>query len=185
MTSTAITIPVILFLVYDPHYIKKEISFIIPIIISLLYIITLIFLLIASFSDPGILQRYPCTSNIIMERKEVRIVQGGILRNYRFCGSCSIMRPPRSTHCGDCNNCVERFDHHCPWIGNCAGKRNYKYFYIFIVLLNILTVLIGVFCIVHIYKFTKKKYDNNVKLIFILFSRILRKELKEVKAQTL
>ena len=56
----------------------------------------------------------------------------------------------RSTHCGDCNNCVERFDHHCPWIGNCAGKRNYKYFYIFIVLLNVLALFIGAMAITHI-----------------------------------
>lgn len=84
------------------------------------------------------------------ERKDIRINQLGILRTYKYCGTCSIIRPMRSTHCGDCNNCVERFDHHCPWIGNCAGKRNYKYFYIFIILLNVLTLFIGAMAITHI-----------------------------------
>ncbi len=87
-----------------------------------------------------------------MDKKNIKIVQSGFMRNYRFCNTCSIIRPPRSTHCGDCNNCVERFDHHCPWIGNCAGKRNYKFFYFFICLLNILTVLILIFSIFHIWK---------------------------------
>ena len=114
---------------------------------------TLIFLLIASFSDPGILERFSTRDEI--PRKHIKIVQGGFMRNYRYCSTCCIIRPPRSTHCGDCNNCVERFDHHCPWIGNCAGKRNYKFFYFFLSLLNLLTILIGIFSIVHIAKISK------------------------------
>ena len=31
-----------------------------------------------------------------------------------------------------CNRCVEHFDHHCPFINNCLGYRNHKYFLIFI-----------------------------------------------------
>jgi len=50
-----------------------------------------------------------------------------------FCRTCKIFRPPGATHCSVCDVCVEKIDHHCPFVGNCVAKRNYKYFVLYVV----------------------------------------------------
>ena len=50
----------------------------------------------------------------------------------QICPDCIVKRYPRSRHCQCCGKCVEKFDHHCPWVNNCIGAKNLGIFYIFI-----------------------------------------------------
>ena len=50
--------------------------------------------------------------------------RGGV----RMCQRCLKAKPDRCHHCSQCNRCILKMDHHCPWVGNCIGFHNYKYF---------------------------------------------------------
>lgn len=47
------------------------------------------------------------------------------------CTKCQVPKPPRAHHCSSCKKCVLLMDHHCPWIHNCVGFFNRRYFFNF------------------------------------------------------
>lgn len=49
-----------------------------------------------------------------------------------FCSSCSLITPVRGKHCYVCGGCVSKFDHHCPFVGNCVGGKNHVRFWWFL-----------------------------------------------------
>ncbi|CAJ1342886.1 unnamed protein product [Effrenium voratum] len=51
------------------------------------------------------------------------------------CQKCFRSKPPRAHHCSVCKRCVLKMDHHCPWINNCVGFNNYRYFCLFMLYL--------------------------------------------------
>ncbi|XP_014220040.1 palmitoyltransferase ZDHHC3 [Copidosoma floridanum] len=60
--------------------------------------------------------------------------------DWTVCSRCETYRPPRAHHCRICKRCIKKMDHHCPWINNCVGERNQKYFIQFLVYVGVLAM---------------------------------------------
>ncbi|CAE7750645.1 osm1, partial [Symbiodinium necroappetens] len=53
----------------------------------------------------------------------------------KVCVICRAVRKFRSHHCKEQGRCVDRMDHHCPWIDNSVGLGNQRSFFSFITVL--------------------------------------------------
>jgi palmitoyltransferase ZDHHC9/14/18 len=115
-------------------------------------------LLMAALSDPGIIPRRLAKLEDLPEGRAPSVKRSHFDRakqiefetTHKWCDTCLIYRPDRASHCRSCDNCVAHFDHHCPWISNCVGRNNYKFFLtftVFVVLSCGLVMLAGALAI--------------------------------------
>ncbi|NXN30027.1 ZDH18 Palmitoyltransferase, partial [Nycticryphes semicollaris] len=174
----------VLFFAFDCPFLASHLTLAIPIIAAVLFFFVISCLLQTSFRDPGILPRATPSEAADLEKRidsmgtstyrpparTMEVVINKYVVKLKYCYTCKMFRPPRTSHCSVCDNCVERFDHHCPWVGNCVGKRNYRYFYAFILSLSFLTAFIFACVVTHL---TLRKMillpETSLTCCFVLF----------------
>ena len=147
---------------------RKNISIGFPIVVTtILYIIEVASTILGGCSDPGIIPRQRADYFYNTNRPILKYVINGHLLTLNYCNSCSAYRPPRTSHCSLCDNCVQRFDHHCLWLGTCIGKRNYRYFYFLTESINLSALFQICFSLYYIINHTKHliNKENYSKLI--------------------
>ncbi|KAI4878360.1 hypothetical protein NFI96_014002, partial [Prochilodus magdalenae] len=129
-----------LFFVFTCPWLAENVSLAFPPCVAVTFLFVMANFTMATFMDAGVLPRAnededkdddfraPLYKNV-----EVR----GIQVRMKWCASCHFYRPPRCSHCSVCDHCVEDFDHHCPWVNNCIGRRNYRFFFLFLLSLTV------------------------------------------------
>ena len=84
------------------------------------------------------------------------------------CSRCKEIKPARTSHCMMCDQCVFQMDHHCPWVNNCLGIDNYRYFLLYISYLQMGSFWYGMSIVAIWDHYIYKEYNGDLRFYLIL-----------------
>lgn len=120
------------------------------------WVLTLCSWLQACLQDAG---KIPLHWRDFVSQVQDAIIVAPALRQWQpgiaiFCPDCRIVRPERANHCVICNACRLRMDCHCPFIMNCVGFNNYKFFLLALIYSALTSVIVLITTVQEVLRFS-------------------------------
>ncbi|ODV80374.1 zf-DHHC-domain-containing protein [Suhomyces tanzawaensis NRRL Y-17324] len=166
VTGVLAIIPAVIFWIFESSWVWHQISPSLVIIFTYFWVLSFTLFVRSSVSDPGVLPR---NIHIPVSFKQSKVDHAPdeyfntiALPYYKseydgvtvkYCTTCHIWRPPRTSHCGVCNSCCSNHDHHCIFLNNCVGYRNYKYFLWFLLTAVLSSFFIIILPFIHLFHY--------------------------------
>jgi palmitoyltransferase ZDHHC9/14/18 len=142
-------------------HIVYQSSLVLGIFVLMMIKTELVLIISVALIDPGIIP--PASGDVNGKKTQLTSIVNGTKVDQKWCHTCNVYMPPRGKHCGDCGCCIDKHDHHCKFLSNCVGIRNYRSF----VLLLMTSAILCLFNVLYLLLRSAPIQGINIWILFV------------------